>query len=62
MNRWPVIESLKKIPPELVLNPSSNRDHNVPRAVLPGELEERFVCTGCPYFGATKMFSQKRDT
>ena len=43
MNRWPVIESLKKISAELVLHPSSNRDHDVPRAVLPGDLQQRFV-------------------
>ena len=63
MNRWPVIESLKKIPAELVLHSSSNRDHNVPRAVLPGDLQQRFVSDRPSVFWCNEdVFLRNRDT
>jgi hypothetical protein len=42
----PMIEPVEKISAKLVLDPSPNCDHDVPRAVLPNDLQQRFVCDG----------------
>jgi len=63
MNRWPVFESLKKILAELVLYPSSNRNHNVPRAVLTGDPQQCFVSDRPSVFWCDEdVFLRNRNT